>query len=187
MKPAVFLDRDGTLIVDRGYVHRVEDLAFIDGAVDAIAALNRQGWLVIVVTNQSGVARGYYSETDVERFHRAMRAELAKAGARVDAFYHCPYHPTAGLGRYRRDSPMRKPATGMFVRACDDYAIDVEASWMVGDKLDDMRFARAAGLRGILVQTGQGSDEVGTFDQPPWFATAESIVDACRNITGTTA
>ncbi len=181
-RPAVFLDRDGTINVDHGYVHRVEDLELIEGAAEAIAALNRAGKLVLVVTNQSGVARGLYTEVDVARFHEAMSEALAGEGAHVDAFYHCPNHPTEGIGRYRIDSRDRKPGTGMFDRARADFAIDVAASWMVGDKLDDMRFAKAAGLKALLVETGKGASASASLDEPAWFDVVADLRAAAARV-----
>lgn len=153
-RPAVFLDRDGTINWDHGYVHRADQFEFIPGAPAAIRSLNAMGYLVLVVTNQAGVARGYYSEIDVRRLHAHVDRELAAQGARVDAYYHCPFHPTHGLGRYRRTSSCRKPGTGMFTRACRDFHVDVPRSWMVGDSESDMEFSRRAGLRGIRVGVG---------------------------------
>jgi D-glycero-D-manno-heptose 1,7-bisphosphate phosphatase len=154
-KPALFLDRDGVLNVDQGYVHRWEDFRWIAGAREAVAAFNRAGWLVIVVTNQSGVGRGYYSEDDMHALHARMAEELAAAGARVDAFYFCPQHPEAPEAHYRHpDPPDRKPNPGMLLRAFEDFAIDRERSLMVGDKGSDMEAARRAGVRGLLFRGG---------------------------------
>lgn len=181
-RPAVFLDRDGTLNVDRGYTHRVEDLELAPGAAEAIARLNRADFLVIVVTNQSGVGRGYYDETAVARFHAAIEARLAKAGAHIDAFYFCPFHPHAAVARYRRASPLRKPDTGMFDLARADFPIDVARSWMIGDKLDDMHFARQAGLRGILVPTvGEGAP-VASEVEALGFLSSPNLTDAVARI-----
>jgi len=142
--PIVLLDRDGTINEDRGYVHRWEDFAFTPGAAEAIRALNDAGYRVVVVSNQSGVGRGYYTEQDVLALHQALDAELACHGARIDAYYYCPHHPDAGCA-------CRKPALGLFEQVCLDAPIALEASWMIGDKLDDMEFAVRAGLRGLRV------------------------------------
>lgn len=181
-RPAVFLDRDGTINLDPGYVHRVEDLAFFPGVPEALARLRAAGFLLVVVTNQSGVARGLYGEGDVLRFHEAMGQRLAAAGAEVAAFHVCPFHPTAGVGAYRRASRHRKPGLGMFEDACAELPIDGARSWMVGDKLDDMLFARAAGLRGILVQTGHGAAQLERLEGEPWFEVAPSLVEASAHI-----
>lgn len=151
-RPALFLDRDGVINVDTDYTWRVEDLVLTPTAAAAIARANRAGWLVVVVTNQSGVARGYYTEEDVHAFHAAMADRLAAAGARIDAFYHCPYHPEGSIARYRVDHPDRKPRPGMLLRAIADHGIDAAASLLLGDRSTDLEAAAAAGVRGVLVE-----------------------------------
>lgn len=154
-RPALFLDRDGVLNEDRGYVHRWEDFTWIPGARETVAAFNRAGWLVIVVTNQSGVGRGYYPEDDVHALHARMREDLARAGARIDAFYHAPQHPEAPVEAYRHpDPPLRKPNPGMLLQAMADWPIDREASLMIGDKPSDLEAALRAGVRGVLFEGG---------------------------------
>ena len=153
-RPCGFLDRDGTLNVDKGYTHRVADLVWIDGARRAIRRLNDEGYLAIVCTNQAGVARGLYGEADVHAFHAAMRAELAREGAFVDAFYHCPFHVGAVDPRYRVDHPDRKPNPGMLLRAMRDWSIDRSRSFMIGDGAGDLAAARAAGVAGHLYDGG---------------------------------
>jgi D-glycero-D-manno-heptose 1,7-bisphosphate phosphatase len=155
LRPALFLDRDGVLNVDRGYVHRWENFHWIPGAREAVAAFNRAGWLVIVVTNQSGVGRGYYSEAEMHALHARMAEDLAKVGAHVDAVYFCPHHPDAAEDHYRHpDPPDRKPNPGMLLRALEDFPIDRERSLMVGDKGSDMEAARRAGIRAVRFRSG---------------------------------
>ncbi len=155
LRPALFLDRDGVLNEDQGYVHRWEDFRWIVGAREAVAAFNRAGWLVIVVTNQSGVGRGYYSEAAVHALHAQMQADLAKAGAHIDAFYLAPQHPEAADLAYRHpDPPLRKPNPGMILKALADWPIDQPASFLVGDKLSDLEAASRAGIRGRLFTGG---------------------------------
>jgi D-glycero-D-manno-heptose 1,7-bisphosphate phosphatase len=155
LKPALFLDRDGVLNEDRGYVHRWEDFRWIPGAKAAVAAFNRAGWLVIVVTNQSGVGRGYYTEDEVHALHAQMQAELVAAGGRIDAFYHAPQHPEAEDAAYRHpDPPLRKPNPGMILQALADWPIDREASLLVGDKPSDLEAALRAGIKGVLFEGG---------------------------------
>lgn len=149
-RPTVFLDRDGVLNRDLGYVWRTADFGWLDGVKAAIKRLNDAGYLVVVVTNQAGVARGLYSEDDVAYLHRWMNVELQRDGAHIDAFYYCPHHPTEGNGIYRRVCDCRKPAPGMLLRAMREWPIDRTASIMVGDKDIDLDAARAAGVRGIL-------------------------------------
>jgi D-glycero-D-manno-heptose 1,7-bisphosphate phosphatase len=155
LRPALFLDRDGVLNEDQGYVHRWEDFRWIEGARETVAAFNRAGWLVIVVTNQSGVGRGYYTEDDMHALHRRMSEDLAEVGGRIDAFYHAPHHPDAPLDAYRHpDPPDRKPNPGMILRALAEWPIDREASILVGDKVSDMDAATRAGIRGVLFSGG---------------------------------
>ena len=154
-RPALFLDRDGVLNEDRGYVHRWEDFSWIDGAREAIAAFNRAGWLVFVVTNQSGVGRGYYTEADVVTLHGHMADALAQVGGRVDAFYYCPDHPEAAESRYRHpDPPDRKPNPGMLLRAISEWPVDLQKSLMVGDKDGDLEAGRRAGVRARRFEGG---------------------------------
>lgn len=153
-RPAAFLDRDGVINVDDGYVVRPEALRLVEGAPEAIRRLNAAGYLVVVVTNQSGVARGYFTEADVERFHAHLRAVLADDGARIDAIYVAPHHPDAVIAAYRADHPDRKPRPGMILRAIADLDIDGAASFLVGDKPSDIAAAAAAGIPGHLFTGG---------------------------------
>jgi len=162
--PAVFLDRDGTINVEKDYLYRVEDFAFIPGAVKAIRALKSAGYLVIVVTNQSGVARGYYSLADVAHLHAHMQQKLADAGTQVDAFYVCPHHPLEGVGVYRRECDCRKGAPGMLLQAAAEHDIDLGRSYIVGDKLVDIEAGERAGCTPLLVLTGYGSSEAAKLE-----------------------
>ena len=148
-RPAAFLDRDGVLNRDAGYVWRTADFEWLPGAKQAIKSLNDAGYLVIVVTNQSGIARGLYGEADVEHLHRWMNGELGRDGAHIDAFYYCPHHPTEGHGPHRRVCDCRKPAPGLLLRAMHDWRIERATSFMIGDKDIDIAAAHAAGVRGI--------------------------------------
>lgn len=163
-RDAVFLDRDGTLIEEVNYLARPEQVRLIPGAADAVRALNDAGVLVVVVTNQAGVARGYFPESRVAEVHARLSALLAEHGAHVDAYYHCPHHPTAGVGRYRVDCDCRKPKPGLLLTAARHLDIDLARSWMIGDKPCDAGAGRAAGCRTLLVRTGHGHElpEVGT-------------------------
>jgi D-glycero-D-manno-heptose 1,7-bisphosphate phosphatase len=152
--PAVFLDRDGVINVDKGYVHKQADFEWMPGAREAIKYANENGFLVIVVTNQSGIARGYYTEADVKALHRWMNKHLAECGARIDAFYYSPYHPDGTIREYRRVSDCRKPGPGMLLQAFADRPIDKARSFLIGDNEKDMAAAAQAGIRGHLFAGG---------------------------------
>jgi D-glycero-D-manno-heptose 1,7-bisphosphate phosphatase len=156
-RPAAFLDRDGVLNVDHGYVHRLEQLDLIPGAAEAVRLLNQAGFLTIVVTNQSGVARGLYGEDDVKRFNDEVRRRLAAAGARIDAFYYCPHHPQGSIAGYALVCDCRKPKPGLLEQAARDFAIDRARSFMIGDKDDDREAAAAFGIRGIKFDAATAS------------------------------
>lgn len=160
---AVFLDRDGTINQEKDYLYRPEEFAFIPGAPEAIRILKAAGYLVVVVTNQSGVARGYYGEAEVKRIHNHMDELLAEQGAAVDAYYYCPHHPDKGLNGYRIDCDCRKPLPGMLFKAAADHDIKLSASWMIGDKSADIEAGIKAGCRTALVLTGYGAAEVSTL------------------------
>ncbi|MGV3615884.1 MAG: D-glycero-beta-D-manno-heptose 1,7-bisphosphate 7-phosphatase [Fimbriimonas sp.] len=147
MKPAVFFDRDGVLNVDHGYVHRVEDWQWNFGAREAIRALNDRGYRVVVVTNQSGIARGYYNESELAKLHAWVQEDLAKVGAHVDGFYHCPHGPDEGC-------PCRKPRPGLILRAIEELGIDPQGSFMIGDRDSDVKAAAAAGIDAYLYRGG---------------------------------
>ena len=153
LRPAAFLDRDGVINVDTGYPHRPDELRFTPTAIEGIRLLNEASWLVIVVTNQSGVARGLFGIAEVEAFHAHIQAELAKAGAHVDAFYFCPYHPDGSIAEWAIAHDDRKPGPGMILRAMREWPVDRSRSVLIGDKASDMGAARAAGVRGVRVAT----------------------------------
>ena len=150
-RPAAFLDRDGVLNVDTGYPHRADDLVLTATAAAAVRRLNQAGYWVLVLTNQSGVARGLFDLAAVDSFHDALQSRLGEAGARVDAFYVAPYHPDGTVAPFNVDHEDRKPGAGMFHRARRDFPILMPRSFMVGDKPSDMEAARRAGVRGVLV------------------------------------
>ena len=161
MKPAVFLDRDGTLNEEVGYLAREEDLRLLPGAAAAVAALNARGIPVVVVTNQSGIGRGYYGWREFAAVMSRMGALLALENAHVDAVYAAPHHE-AGEGDYAvADHPDRKPNPGMLQRAAQEHGLDLARSWMVGDKAIDVEAGRRAGCRTCLVRTGYGAEEGG--------------------------
>jgi D-glycero-D-manno-heptose 1,7-bisphosphate phosphatase len=153
-RPAVFFDRDGVLNVDHGYVHRPDQIEWIPGSKQAIKLFNDAGYFVFVVTNQAGVARGYYSEDDVHALHRWMAAELRPAGAHVDCFEFCPHHPEGTVERYRRTSERRKPAPGMLLDCLQHWPVNKHESFLIGDKESDLQAASAAGIAGHLFPGG---------------------------------
>jgi len=158
---AVFVDRDGTLIKDIGYPHRSEDFNMLPSTSKAIKKLNEGRYLVIVVTNQSGVARGYFSEKEMKKFNAYLISEFRKKGARIDAIYCCPHHKNAKIKKYRKDCVCRKPKPGMLLRAAREHRIDLKESWMVGDKKSDVLAGKAAGCKTIFIGARSlGADEV---------------------------
>lgn len=159
-RPAVFIDRDGTLNQQVGYVNHISRFALIPGAADAIRLLNTHGYLAIVVSNQSGVARGYFPMALVREVHRLMESLLKDKAASLDGIFFCPHHPRGLVSEYRFECDCRKPGTGLIDRACSRFDIDRSRSWVVGDQYTDMELAHRAGLRGILVETGYGLGEI---------------------------
>jgi D-glycero-D-manno-heptose 1,7-bisphosphate phosphatase len=153
---AVFLDRDGVINVDKGYVCRPEDLELIDGAAQGIRILRKHGFHIIVVTNQSGIARGLYTEQDVKKLHAHLQTLLAKQGARIDAFYYCPHHPEALVEQYRRICDCRKPKPGLLLRAIADFNLNANLCYMVGNEFRDVEAGWRAGCRQCFLIT-QGS------------------------------
>jgi D-glycero-D-manno-heptose 1,7-bisphosphate phosphatase len=163
MHRAVFLDRDGTVNEEVGYLRDLADLRLIPGAGDAIRRLNNAGLKVVLVTNQSGVARGYFPESLVHEAHERLDQMLSKEGARIDAVYYCPHHPTAGKSSYTIVCDCRKPGTGLIDRAAQDLGIDVKQSYVVGDKWSDVELGERTGAHTILVRTGFAPDDPGNI------------------------
>jgi D-glycero-D-manno-heptose 1,7-bisphosphate phosphatase len=158
-RPAVFIDRDGTLTEEVGYVNHPSRLQLLPRAAEAIRRLNTAGVAAVVVTNQAGIARGYFSEGVLHAVHDALRAQLASAGARLDGLYACVHHPSEGVAPYRADCDCRKPRPGLLQRAARDLGLDLARSTMVGDKASDLVPARAVGADAVLVLTGYGRGE----------------------------
>ncbi len=172
-RPGVLLDRDGTVLDELGYLGRPEEVRYLTGAREAVAALNAAALPVAMVTNQSGVARGLFDEDDLARVHARIDADLSEVGARIDAWFHCPHHPDVGAEPYRCVCRCRKPAPGMFLDAVDALGLDPARSFAVGDAERDLDAARAAGIGHLLlVRTGKGAttertlgaDDVLAFD-----------------------
>lgn len=152
---AIFLDRDGTLNVDHGYVHQIDDFQFIEGSIEALQELKNMGYLLVLVTNQSGIARGYFSEDQFLSLTEWMDWSLADRGVDLDGIYYCPHHPE-GQGEFKQDCDCRKPKAGMLLQAIKELNIDPERSFMVGDKIEDLQAGFAAKVRSkVLVKTGK--------------------------------
>lgn len=182
MRPAVFLDRDGTIIEDRGYLDRLELIAPFAWSAEAIRLLTGAGFTVAVVTNQAGVARGYFDEAFVHQAHARLDEMLRGEGAVVSGYYYCPHHPEGVVERYRRACRCRKPGPGMTEAAARDLDLDVSRSFVVGDKTLDIELAEAVGATGVLVRTGYGrNDEIALRQRPGRDLIAvDTLLDAAR-------
>jgi D,D-heptose 1,7-bisphosphate phosphatase len=155
----VFLDRDGTLLEEGNFVDRLDRLLFFPYSIDAVRCLNRAGFAVVIVTNQSGVARGLYSEDFVREAHGYIDEQLKAVGARVDGYYYCPHHPQGLVDALRTDCECRKPKPGQLLQAARDLHLDLTGSFIVGDRWKDIEAGEAVAARGILVRTGYGRDQ----------------------------
>ena len=157
-KRAIFLDRDGTINEEVGYIERLDRLVIIPAAFEAIRLINLNGFKAVVVTNQAGIAKGLFNEAFVMQTNERLQEFLRQKGAAIDAFYFCPHHPTEGVPPYRQVCDCRKPAPGLFYQAARDMDIDLTGSFMIGDRYRDMEAAHRAGVKGVLVKTGYGAD-----------------------------
>jgi D-glycero-D-manno-heptose 1,7-bisphosphate phosphatase len=158
-RAAVFFDRDGTLTVEKERVRSTRDLELLEGALEAVCDLKHCGYAVVLITNQSAVARGWLSEDELRAIHADLAARFERFGAQLDGIYACPHHPTEGHAPYRRECDCRKPRSGLIVRAARDLDLDLSRSWIVGDAERDLLAGANLALRGVLVGTGKGSDE----------------------------
>ena len=186
-KPAVFMDRDGTVNEQMGYINHLDRFVLLPGAGKAIRLLNEAGYLAIIVSNQSGVARGYFPVDLVHRVHEKMETLIKKEGATLDGIYFCPHYPTGKISPYGRTCDCRKPGTGLIQKACGDFDVDMENSFVIGDRCTDMEMAHRAGLKGILVKTGYGMGDLAyVFPDLPFqpFHVAEDLLDAVKWILG---
>ena len=171
---AVFVDRDGTLIEEVGYLDRVERVSFFPWTVAAVRALNRAGLAVVMVSNQSGLARGFFAESVVHDVHRRIADLLDAGAAHIDAYYYCPHHPDGKVPGLGITCECRKPARGLVDRAIREFGIDPKRSFVIGDRWVDVGLARAIGAKGVLVRTGYGDVEE---RMPPLGMTADAVVD----------
>ena len=183
---AVFLDRDGTINEEVGYLDNPDKLKIIPTAYEAIRLINRSCMKAIVVTNQAGIARGFFTEQFVRQTHEIIQGALLQKNASIDKFYYCPHHPTEGTGIYLQNCYCRKPLPGMLLQAAHDLNIDLKSSYMIGDTYRDMDAAKKAGVKRILVKTGYGREELldvradvaGAENKPDFVA--EDILDAVK-------
>jgi D-glycero-D-manno-heptose 1,7-bisphosphate phosphatase len=182
---AVFIDRDGTISEEVGYVNHVSRYRVFPFAAEAVRVLNEAGRLAVLVTNQAGVARGYFREELIGEVHKVLAAELERGGARLDAVYYCPHHPSVGEPPYRFDCDCRKPRPGLLLRAADELGLDLSRCWMVGDRYSDTELARNAGARSALVLTGYGRGEL-EHQSHAWphrpDLVAEDLLEAVKKI-----
>jgi D-glycero-D-manno-heptose 1,7-bisphosphate phosphatase len=158
---ALFLDRDGVVNEEVGYLHRAEEVRFVDGIFSLCRTASGLGYRLIVVTNQAGIARGYYSEPDFETLMDFMRGKLRAEGVELDAVYYCPFHPEHGVGKYKREHEDRKPGTGMLRRGAREFEVELSESVLVGDRCSDMGAANAAGLRQAFLISGTEAERCG--------------------------
>jgi D-glycero-D-manno-heptose 1,7-bisphosphate phosphatase len=177
---AAFLDRDGVINVDHGYVARQEDFQFVAGALEAASRIAAAGLALVVVTNQSGIGRGLYTEDDFERLTAWMRSRFADAGAPLAGVYYCPHHPTEAHGEYRRDCTCRKPGPGMLLQAQRELGIALQASVMFGDKRSDLQAAAAAGVP-IRVLLGTDGESLPAANVPEATARFRSLAEAAAS------
>ena len=183
-RTAVFIDRDGTLNEDIGYVSRPEELVLYPWAAEAVHLINEAGFLAVVITNQSGIARALYTEETLAAIHSRMIEELGRQGAQIDAVYYCPHHPEIGSHHYRQDCDCRKPQPGLLRAAASEHNIDLTRSFVIGDKASDIKLAENTGARAALVLTGYGRE---TLDHPERWPcmpeiVAENVLEAVRRI-----
>lgn len=155
---AVFLDRDGTINEDKGYLYRIEDFVYLDGVVEALRLFHKMGFLIIIITNQSGIARGYYTEKDMEKLHKWLVEDLTEKGVPVAGIYYCPHHPESKIEKYRKDCQCRKPGTALFKQAAEELQIELEKSYAIGDKIRDLKICEEYSMQGILL--GDDSEEM---------------------------
>jgi D-glycero-D-manno-heptose 1,7-bisphosphate phosphatase len=184
-RPAIFMDRDGTLSYEVGYVNHPSRFQLFPWAIEAVRLINRSGWLAVVVTNQAGVARGYFPESAIHDVHHSMTTAMERGGARFDALYYCPHHPSVGEAPYRLDCDCRKPRPGLLLRAQKELQADLGRSWVIGDRHGDLSLAWNAGARGALVKSGYGLGEL-TYHAARWQRqpdlVADTLLDAVERV-----
>lgn len=151
LRPAVFLDRDGTINLEKNFLYRIEDFEYLDGAIEGLKQLQNWGYLLVIITNQSGIARGYFSEDDYKKLTEWMLSDLNAEGIYMEQVYYCPHHPAGKIKKYTRNCNCRKPKTGLFYQAAEELAIDLSNSIAIGDKLRDLEICNETEVKGILL------------------------------------
>jgi D-glycero-D-manno-heptose 1,7-bisphosphate phosphatase len=182
---AVFMDRDGTISEEVGYVNHPSRYRVFPFSAEAVRLLNEKGWLALLVTNQAGVARGYFTEDLIGQVHNVLEQEMGRGGAHLDGIYYCAHHPLVGEPPFRLDCDCRKPKPGLILRAAEEFDLDLQESWMIGDRYSDIVLAHNAGVRSCFVLTGYGRGEW-EYQRPAWTSepemVAENLLEAVRKI-----
>lgn len=157
---AIFLDRDGTLNIEKDYLYKIEDFEFLPGVISALRLLQEAGYLLIIITNQSGIAKGYYTEESYQKLNKWMLSALQEQGIKVDGVYYCPHHPEAKIEKYRVDCSCRKPKLGMYEQAVRDYDIDLSISYAIGDKIRDCAICKESSCKGYLIASNEKPETI---------------------------
>jgi D-glycero-D-manno-heptose 1,7-bisphosphate phosphatase len=180
---AIFIDRDGTLNEDVGYITEISQFRLFDFAAESIKLINDAGWYAVIITNQAGIARGDYTEEFLVQIHAQMETSLLRRGARLDAIYYCPHHPDFGVPPYRQDCNCRKPKPGLIEKAAKDHSLDLRECYVIGDRSRDVETGYAVGARSVMVMTGYGREEYSnqhaTWTRQPDYV-CENVLDAVR-------
>lgn len=179
--PAIFLDRDGTINEEMGYINHIERFKIFPFVAESIRIFRDAGFKIIVVTNQSGIARGYFSEKLLTEVHQKLKECLAEKGTKIDEIYYCPHHPTEGKGEYKKDCNCRKPKTGLIEKAAEEHEIDLKKSYLIGDRFKDMEFAKNLNIKSGLVLTGYGLGEF-EFQKETWSFMPDIIAKNLKEI-----
>ncbi len=187
MNKAIFLDRDGTINVEKQYLYKIEDFEFLPGAVDALKLMQSEGFKIIIITNQSGIARGFYSETDFLLLNEWMVSELGRLGVVVDKVYYCPHHPEAQIEKYKCDCTCRKPKIGLFEQAINDFQLDVSKCYAIGDKERDCSICLTSDCKGFLIENNEKQEIIDQVKNGNYknIRYANSLIDAALIISET--
>ena len=185
---AVFLDRDGTINIEKDYLYKIEDFEFLPGAIDGLRILQDAGYILLIITNQSGIARGYYKEEEFHKLNNWMKEELNLYGIKISDVYFCPHHPEAKVEKYRIDCNCRKPKLGMYEQAIKDYNIDLSQSYTIGDKIRDCAICKGNGCKGFLIAENEKKEIIQSVKngEYEWIEYAVDLKDAAKRIVGET-